>query len=295
MAGLGTTTKTARNYRVETRTELKRQSKKKHTFSFTKFVKSPKGIVFFIILLLSVIGLAYPNSSGGVNNIILSVGTGLFMDFVIAYVMYRPKFFSDGALITGLIIGGILGSAVPWYLVMFATIVALAMKHLFKDKRKPVFNPAAIGLLASATLFSTGESWWSGLSMLPAWTAVLMIAGGFYLANRINKFPLVFSFLAVYVLFFMIAGLAGVPEAGYALRMPYMNAALFLAFFMLTDPPTSPAKDGEQIVFGILAALISGAAYLYLSKVTFLLIGLLAANALKALQARSRSPRRATA
>lgn len=297
MARLDTNVKNARTYHPETRTAMRQKSSKskKHSFSFSKFIKSPKGIVFSIILMLSLIGLAYPQSSGGLKNILLAIATGVFTDFVVAYVTYRPKYFSDGALVTGLIIGGILGPAVPWYLVMFVTLVALAFKHLFKDKRKPVFNPAAIGLLASSTLFSTGESWWSGLSMLPAWTVVILIAGGFYVVNRINKFPLVFAFLATYIFFFMIAGLVGVTDAGYALRMPYINAALFLAFFMLTDPPTSPAKDHEQIVFGILVALISGAAYLYLSKVTFLLIGLLAANALKALQARSRSPRRATA
>lgn len=277
------------------RTDLRKSKKKKQGFSFQKFIKSPKGIVFVIILGLTMVGMVYPNGQSGVTNLIVAVLTAVFFDFIVAYLLYRPKLFSDGALITGLIIGGILGPAVPWIQVMFTVIVALSVKHLFKDKRKPILNPAAIGLLISSMLFNSGESWWSGLSMLPAWATVILIAGGFFVVNRINKFPLVFAFMATYIIFFAIAGLyGGVTDAGNALRMPYINAALFMSFFMLTDPPTSPARDGEQIFFGILAALCAGAAYLYLSKVTFMLIGLLLANAWKYLQARSRSTQRAT-
>ncbi|WP_010631602.1 RnfABCDGE type electron transport complex subunit D [Sporolactobacillus vineae] len=277
------------------RSDLRKSKKRKQGFSFQKFIKSPKGIVFVIILLLTMIGTAYPNNGrAGVTNLIAAVLTAVFFDFIIAYLLHRPKLFSDGALITGLIIGGILGPAVPWAQVMVTVIAALSVKHLFKDKRKPILNPAAIGLLVSSLLFSTEESWWSALSMLPAWATILLIAGGFVVVNRINKFPLVFAFMAAYIIFFAAAGLLGVTEAGNALRMPYINAALFLSFFMLTDPPTSPSRAGEQIFFGILAALCAGCAYLYLSKVTFMLIGLLLANAWKYLQARSRSAQRAT-
>lgn len=287
MERLGTNTQRGLRKIPDSRMEKMHPAKtgKKAGFSFKKFIKSPKGIVFSILIVLSLIGLAYPNSSGGIRNIILAVITGLFMDYIVNYLMERPMRFSDGALVTGLIIGGILSPAAPWYLVMLTTVVALAFKHIFKDKRKPVFNPAAIGLLVSATFFSAGESWWSGLSMLPPWMTALLIVAGFIMVDRINKFPLVFSFLAAYILFFLLMGILGVTGAGDALRMPYINSALFLAFFMLTDPPTSPAKYPEQVFFGILAAAVSGAAFLYLSKLSYLLVGLLAANAWKVLQA----------
>lgn len=290
MERVGTNLHSSLRSNPDTRMGRMHQTKSgKHAgFSFRKFIKSPKGIVFSIILVLSVVGMAYPNSSGGIKNIILAIVTGVFMDYIVAYLMERPLRFSDGALVTGLIIGGVLGPATPWYLVMLTTIIALLFKHLFKDKRKPIFNPAAIGLLVSATIFSAGESWWSGLSMLPAWMVVLLIAAGFIMVDRINKFPLVFSFMATYVLFFLVMGILGVTGAGDALRMPYIDSALFLAFFMLTDPPTSPAKYPEQVFFGILAAVVSGAAFLYLSKLSYLLIGLLAANAWKSLQSSRR-------
>ncbi|MDN3956420.1 RnfABCDGE type electron transport complex subunit D [Sporolactobacillus laevolacticus] len=278
-----------REYRNEPETRMGRANrapKKQKKSSFQKFIKSPKGIVFIILAILSYVGTFYPTGLSGIKNIVLAMVTGVLLDYVVAYVLNRPLRFSDGALITGLIIGGVLSPAVPWYFVMFTTIVALLSKHILKDKRKPLFNPAAVGLFISATLFSTGESWWSGLSMTPVWMTVILLAGGFIIVNRINKLPLVFSFLGTYMMFFLILGILNVAGAGDALRAPYIDAALFMSFFMLTDPPTSPAKYREQVIFGFLAALISGAAYLYLSKLSFLLVGLFAANSLKAIHSK---------
>jgi Na+-translocating ferredoxin:NAD+ oxidoreductase RnfD subunit len=244
-------------------------------------MKSPKGIVLITLAFLSSIGTFYSGGSSGIQNIALAMITGVLLDYVVMYVMNRPFRFPDGAVITGLIIGGILSPAVPWYYVMITTIIALLSKHILKDRRKPFFNPAAVGLFVSAALFSTGESWWSGLSMTPVWLTIFLLAGGLIVAHRINKLPLVFSFLGTYMLFFLIMGILNVAGAGDALRAPYIHAAFFMSFFMLTDPPTSPAKYREQIIFGILASLISCAAYLYVSKLTYLFVGLFIANILK--------------
>jgi len=62
-------------------------------------------------------------------------------------------------------------------------------------------------------------------------------------------------------------------------REPFLQAALFLAFFMLTDPPTSPNRFGDQFWFGGLAALSAGVAQLLGAGQVFLLLGLLASNA----------------
>ncbi|WKB37069.1 hypothetical protein QS257_10230 [Terrilactibacillus sp. S3-3] len=70
--------------------------------------------------------------------------------------------------------------------------------------------------------------------------------------------------------------------------MPYISAALFLAFFMLTDPPTSPGKYKEQMIFVFfLAGAASVSAFFFLSKLSYLLVGLLFANVWKAWAARS--------
>ena len=62
------------------------------------------------------------------------------------------------------------------------------------------------------------------------------------------------------------------------LRAPFIQAALFLAFFMLTDPPTSPNQYGDQIWYGLLAAASACLAQLLGAGQVYLLIGVLVAN-----------------
>jgi hypothetical protein len=52
---------------------------------------------------------------------------------------------------------------------------------------------------------------------------------------------------------------------------------------MLTDPPTSPNRYGDQVWYGLLAALAAGAAQLLGAGQVFLLLGVLAANGVLAI------------
>ncbi len=45
--------------------------------------------------------------------------------------------------------------------------------------------------------------------------------------------------------------------AAELLRAPFLQAALFLALFMLTDPPTAPSRYTEQVLIGVLVAAAS--------------------------------------
>jgi Na+-translocating ferredoxin:NAD+ oxidoreductase RnfD subunit len=110
-----------------------------------------------------------------------------------------------------------------------------------------------------------------------------MLALGAFLTDRLNKFPLVLTFLATYFAFFTIASMANTVAVAEMFRQPFLQAALFLAFFMLTDPPTSPNRYTDQVWFGGLAALAAGAAQLIGAGQTYLLIGVLLANGALAL------------
>jgi enediyne biosynthesis protein E5 len=66
---------------------------------------------------------------------------------------------------------------------------------------------------------------------------------------------------------------------------------VFLACFMLTDPPTSPGRYRDQVWFGALAAVTSCAAQLLGLGESYLLVGLLVGNAALAAQRWLRSAR----
>jgi Na+-translocating ferredoxin:NAD+ oxidoreductase RnfD subunit len=192
-------------------------------------------------------------------------------------------------MVSALIVSLVLSSTAPVWQAIVITLIALASKHILVFNRKPIFNPAAFGLLVSIYLFHSNQSWWGGLSLLPSWFLIFLLIGGFMIIKKVNKFPQVFTFLGVYFLLFdLITYFHFRNIGGEVFRDPFINSALFLSFVMLTDPPTSPAKYKDQMVFGFIAAVISVLDYTFLGGLSYLLIGLLVANAWKA--SKSNSP-----
>jgi Na+-translocating ferredoxin:NAD+ oxidoreductase RnfD subunit len=242
--------------------------------------------------LLTIIPEITQEPRGGMVNAFIAVTTAVLLDWTWGRIEQRKRIALDGSVITGLIIAMVLGTDVPGYVAALAAAVGIAAKHIFKIRKKPVLNPAASGLLAVLYLFSSGQSWWGGMSTLPAWCIVFVLIGGFWITHRINKFPQVFAFLGVYFSLFLILGLLHLGSAGDALRTPFIHSAIFLSLFMLTDPPTSPALYREQIVFGAIAAVISVMIFIVWGGEAYLLIGLLIANTWQGYKSKSQSARK---
>ena len=247
-----------------------------------KFAKTPKGYVLGALVLLTMVAGLTPLGHPGVPHAIEAVIAGLAVDALIAAFLGRKVTFSVGAVITALIVADVLSGLTPAWVVVLTTVIALASKHILKRGRKPLFNPAAVGLLVSLPLFSTAQSWWAGMPLMSWWHVALLLAVGIFVAVRVKKYAQVLTYLGTYlVLVFGMAlfhlGLASATPAD-ALRTPFINAALFLAFFMLTDPPTSPATLRGQVQFSILAAVVSVVIYSQVGGLAYLLAGLLAGN-----------------
>jgi len=61
-------------------------------------------------------------------------------------------------------------------------------------------------------------------------------------------------------------------------RTPDVEAVLYFATIILTDPPTSPAKYPDQLVCGVIVAVVSFAFFEWGGVVYYLLAGVLAGN-----------------
>jgi Na+-translocating ferredoxin:NAD+ oxidoreductase RnfD subunit len=91
--------------------------------------------------------------------------------------------------------------------------------------------------------------------------------------------PLVLSFLAAYFVLFTATAFFGNPQwVAEIFRSPDIQAALYFAFIILTDPPTSPAKYPDQLVCGVIVAVVSYAVFEWFGVVYFLLAGVLVGN-----------------
>jgi Na+-translocating ferredoxin:NAD+ oxidoreductase RnfD subunit len=185
---------------------------------------------------------------------------------------------TSSALLSGLIVAFVLGVDTSSWVTLYVGALASGSKYLLKTGRGHLFNPAALALVASIPLFATGQSWWGAGGDLPMVFLALVLAGGALIVDRINKFPLVLSFALVYFGLFAAIGFVDPSSVAEMFRAPFVQAALFLALFMLTDPPTSPSRYGEQVWVGGLAAVVACVGQVLGAGQAYLLLGVLAAN-----------------
>jgi Na+-translocating ferredoxin:NAD+ oxidoreductase RnfD subunit len=252
-----------------------------------KWLKTPKGFVTMAMITYLLVASMGSKELAGIRNGFVAVLVSIIVDILCNVIKKRKWSMPDGAVITGLIISLILSTATSLGVIAWTVVIAILSKHLLIYKKKPIFNPAAFGLLLSVLLFQTGQSWWGAFGDLPGWTILFLLVGGYKVTNRVNKFPQVFSFLGTSFLLLLLMGHFNIGGAVDALRPPFINATLFFGFFMLTDPPTSPGKDKDQIVFGILTAVSGTVIYGLFGGLMYLFIGLLIGNFYSFLKKRS--------
>src|SRR5690349_14942752 len=108
---------------------------------------------------------------------------------------------------------------------------------------------------------------------------MVVLATGAFIVDRINKFPMVLTFLGLYFGAFTLIGLIQPVLVAEMFRAPFVQSAVYLAVFMLTDPPTSPGRYIEQIWFGALAAITACVSQLMGAGQAYLLLAVLVPNA----------------
>jgi Na+-translocating ferredoxin:NAD+ oxidoreductase RnfD subunit len=243
------------------------------------FFKTPKGLVTIVLLILTL--MAAPGQgfrTAILKMAIASVAAGL-VDLFILRARKKVWEFPSGAVITAMIVAMVLRVQEPWYVIAITSAFAVLSKYVVRSRTANVFNPAALALLVSFYVFHTGQNWWGALVDVEPVAKVLMLGGGVFIASRVNKLPMVIAFLGVYFALFTVAAFAGDPlKVAEIFRTPDADAAMYFAFFILTDPPTSPAKYRDQVICGAIIAVTSFALFEAAGVVYYLLAGVLAGN-----------------
>src|ERR1700722_8912926 len=243
------------------------------------FVKTPKRLVTVILLILTL--MAAPGQ--GFRTAIFkmagaAIAAGL-MDLCILRARKKVWEYPSGAVITAMIVAMVLRVQEPWYVVTITSVFAVLSKYVVRSRSANVFNPAALAIVVSFYVFHTGQNWWGALTDLEPVAKVVMLGAGVFIADRVNKIPLVMTFLGVYFTLFTMTAFVNNPlPVAEIFRTPDAEAALYFAFFILTDPPTSPAKYRDQLYCGMIVAVISYGLFDLAGVVYYLLAGVLAAN-----------------
>ncbi len=244
-----------------------------------RFFRTPKGLLLLILAALIVLASA----GQGVALVAPGLGAAMLIGGAIDAVIIRRRQgaweFPSGAILTGMFVAMILSPQQPWYVAAITSAVAIFSKYVFRTRSANVFNPAALAIVATFYLFHTTQNWWGAMPDLTPLALVVLFATGIFITDRVNKMPLVLVFLGSYYTLFTLMAFLGRPqEVAEIFRAPDLHAALFFAFFILTDPPTSPVRYPDQIVCGVIVAVASVAVFAWVGAVHYLLSGVLVGN-----------------
>ena len=249
------------------------------TSTLRKFFSTPKGLL--IIILAGLTAIAAPHAgirlvAPGLISAVIAAG---LLDLFIMRLKRNAWEFPDGAVLTGLFVAMVLSPHQAWYVSPITSLIAIISKYLFRTKSANVFNPAALALVAAFYIFGAGQNWWGALAQLPLIYLIPVFVTGVFITDRVNKMPLVLIFLGIYYLLFTITAFVGDPlPVAEIFRAPDLNAVLFFAFFILTDPPTSPVRYRDQLICGVLVAVSSYLFFEVVGAVYYLLAGVLIGN-----------------
>jgi Na+-translocating ferredoxin:NAD+ oxidoreductase RnfD subunit len=245
-----------------------------------RFFKTPKGLLTIILGILTVIAAPRAGAGAVALNMGSAVLTAAVMDLFILRLRKHVWKFPSGAVLTAMIVTMVVGAQEHWYVPVATSAVAVLSKYAIRTRWANVFNPAAFALVLMFYVLPMAQSWWGALpEVSPVWLRAALLAGGIYIANRVNRLPMVLCFLGAYFLVFTAAAYLGDPRrVAEIFRSPDTNAVLYFALIILTDPPTSPARYQGQWIYGIIVAAVSFAVFEKFGAAYFLLAGVLAGN-----------------
>ncbi len=229
--------------------------------------------------MLTLLALVFAGAAPAIPSLLGAMAAGMLVDAPILRYRKGRWVFPDGAMLTGWIVAMVLSPFQPWYVAAVMSAAGVLSKYIFRSHRANVFNPAALALVLAFFAFHSAQDWWGSLFSL-SWVgvAVLVVTGG-YITDRCNKLPVVVSFLLTWFVLVTVSAFASDPASVARLyRAPDLHAALYFAFFMVNDPPTSPPRHAAQLVYGVIVGVVAWAVFELGGAAWYLLGGLLAAN-----------------
>jgi Na+-transporting NADH:ubiquinone oxidoreductase subunit NqrB len=146
------------------------------------------------------------------------------------------------------------------FIAVFASSLAIVSKYVIRINGKHIFNPSALGIVASVML--TGQAWinpgqWgSGFILL-----VGILTLGVIVVTRVQKLDVSLAFLGTFASLLFIRQILYLNwPLDFFVQTISTGAVLVFSFFMISDPKTTPNHSTARILWAMLVGI--GAFYL---------------------------------
>ncbi|MFN8058870.1 MAG: DUF2330 domain-containing protein [Vicinamibacterales bacterium] len=203
---------------------------------------------------LLVIGLGWLDFDLSLAQVVVTLGAALATQMVADALTRRRLVWPTSAVISALSLCLLLRTS-DLMLAALASIVAIGSKFVCRVRGKHIFNPSNLAI--ASLLFATDAVWlspgqWGATTLL---ASAIACAGGTVLV-RASRSDITYAFLAFYGS--LLVGRA--LSLGDPMTIPWhrvqTGSLLLFAFFMLSDPKTTPDARRGRVVFAALVALV---------------------------------------
>lgn len=165
------------------------------------------------------------------------------------------RFEAKSALITSLSLTLLLRANELWPLAA-AAFIAIASKFLIRAGGKHLFNPANIGIVA--TTLATDAAWTTpGQWGTALWLAALMAGAGSFVTYRASRLDTPLVFLAAFSAMIIARALWLGDPMSIPLNRLQNGALILFAFFMISDPKTTPDGLISRAIFTTATAALA--------------------------------------
>ena len=206
-----------------------------------------------ILSCLLVYGVGRLDFDVSASRVGLTLATCLATQYLCTQLWALPRFDPRSPLISGLSLCLLLRTDLATLAVATA-VVTVVSKFLLRVDGRHLFNPTNFGLVVM--MLATGQIWVSpGQWGSVAFFAFLLAGLGGLVVHRAARSDVTYAFLGFYAL--LVVGRA--VWLGDPLTIPLHHlqsgALLLFAFFMISDPKTTPDSRAGRVLFAALVAL----------------------------------------
>jgi len=183
----------------------------------------------------------------------ISIASALLTQIVFSQCFGLPRIDLRSALITGLSLSLLLRANEPW-LPAFAAILAISSKFLLRIDGRHLFNPAGFAivvlLLGSKGVWISPGQWGNAV-----WLAALVAFLAILVLQAAQRSDVALFFLGSHAALLLArAAWLGDPLA-IPLHQLQSGSLLIFAFFMISDPRTTPDSRLARMVLALAVAL----------------------------------------
>lgn len=217
--------------------------------------------IYVILLLISLLIIKIPQEEPKfVFWILAGICLCSIFDVLINKIFLKKEIFPTSAMISGLIVSGIIDYRQSWLILIIFSILPIISKHLIKFNKRHIFNPAVFALFV-ATLFKISLTWTIESNIF------LIILFGIYFVYRYKK---IFHVLGFLIFFTGLFAIYKVNSLGFI--------SWFFLLIMLIEPKTSGYGILRGFIFGSLIGVFAFLIFNYMPTYDAFIASLFAVN-----------------